>query len=141
MVWKIKNNKTGKEYLFNYVKCRINGYTNYTEFEIPGGTADQTESLPLGGSGVIFNVDWAMKDDNVDVSNGTQAGGIKTPDEQELYWIESIAAITVDTDFTFTKGENTYTVSLMDWDINVDPTDPEKNDCNVKLKLGNNSFA
>jgi len=141
MVWKLTNNSNNKEYIFKYVKLRINGYTNYTEFEIPGGDPADNQSLPLGGSGVLFEIDWSMKDDGEDISNGTNSSAIETPDEQETYWINSIAQVGILTSFTLTKGGTTYGVSINNWDINVDPTDPNKNDCSVSLKLSKNALS
>ncbi len=145
MAIKIKNNENGKELTLRGVDNLVISTDQQTfELDFPEGTAAEKIIMRLTGQNMKITFSSQLYDSDTDLSTG--GDNIKTKEEQRQYLVgvggntsTAIFSPGMTTDWTFTYGDETFTVIIERIDIRAMADDPMKDEAVFSLKVGSAS--
>jgi len=88
-------NQDGYEYHFQNVD-EVDWDINTNAYSLPVTEMDNAMVFNLGGRSKIIRISWIIKDEDIDVSNGTYSSAVKTKAEQIVYLDEEFATAEID---------------------------------------------
>jgi len=141
MVIKLKNNKTGKEYVFKGV-VMIRDTLDYpiTKMSMPGQDSGEARLISFSGQTRRLTIQFTLTDREDDASNGTNGGTeIKTISEQYNYLFELLEP-DINIDYTFIWSDLGLSLTCVFTSLSFDSrnTDPLKVDGQINLIVGKN---